>query len=173
MSSSSQCLVPLPSYLSCRAEELLPNFPDIALRRQWWSRRLYPLWRQEGFPRFHVKTHPEKLAARIWGSVSVSGERRSNKYLCEERLDQSADVGVMNGPSGAELMNHCLCCTRSIQQEGEHQLNIRWGNQNYDCSLKSPLKGFSVLLSAGVVPGSYSAPCWIPLKGDGAASNHI
>lgn len=124
------------------------------------------LRRQPGFPQFHVKTHPEKLTVLIWGSVSVLV---SNKYLCTGRLAQSADVGVMNGQSGPELMNHCLCCTRSIQQEVEHQLNIRWRNQNSDCSLKSPLKGFSILLSAGVMPGSYTAPCWIQLKGESVA----
>lgn len=118
------------------------------------------------FSHFHVKTHPEKLTVPIGGSVSVSG---SNKYLCTGRLAQSADVGVMNGQSGPELMNHCLCCMRSIQREAEHQLNIRWRNQSSDCSLKSPLKGFSIPLSAGVLPGSYTAPCWIQFKGEGAA----
>lgn len=93
--------------------------------------------RSPGFSHFHVKTHPEKLTVPIGGSVSVLG---SNKYLCTGRLAQSADVGMMNGQSGPELMNHCLCCTRSIQREVEHQLNIRWRNQSSDCSLKSPLE---------------------------------
>lgn len=103
--SRYQHLVLLPSYLSCRAEELLPDFPDITFRRERSSPEA---------ARFSTLLH--KKNPLIGGSVSVLDERRCNKYLCGGRLAQSADVGVMNGQSVPELMNHCLC--RAVDTAG-------------------------------------------------------
>lgn len=99
--SRYQHLLLLPSYLSCRAEELLPDFPDITFRRERSSLEA---------GRFSSLLHKKKKKKLIGGSNSVLDERRCNKYLCGGRLAQSADVGVMNGQSVPELMNHCLCC---------------------------------------------------------------
>lgn len=119
---------------------------------------LHPFFSGRGvFLAFYVK----KI---VPGSVPVWDERCCNKYLRAGRLGQSVDVGVMNGQSVPELMNHLPV----LRGRYSRRWNISWtsvgGNQNCDRSPQSPSNGFSLLQSAGLMPGRYPTTCRIQLK---------